>query len=472
MKIAIAGYGVEGEENYTYWAAQAQQGDSITIVDEHDQPSLPLPQGVSTILGAGAFEKLDDFDIVVRTAGLPPRKIKTSGKIWSATNEFFEKCPAPIIGVTGSKGKGTTASLVASVLKAAGIKTWLVGNIGTPALSVLNEVQPNDVVVYELSSFQLWDITRSPQTAVVLFIEQEHLDVHLNMEEYVAAKGNITRFQSSKDRLVYDADNQYSTLIAKTSSAYKIGYHEYGSIHSKVFDGIEGAYIEAAVFYYRAYDKTYSLCSTDALLLSGEHNKTNAIAALNAVWPYLYESVVRRQTELGESLEGSISHIIEAGLSGFKGLPHRLAYVETINGVQYYDDSIATTPGSAVAALKAFAGKEKVIILGGSYKGSDFTDIATTLAQPNYAAHVLLIGPEARRIADALDAAKVTTYEYIEAETGKAVLEKVVKRAYDLLPRGGVALLSPAAASFGLFVNYADRGEKYITAVKSLADQL
>ena len=152
MKVAIAGYGVEGEENYAYWSAQPHT--EITIVDEAEQFSRPLPEGVPTILGEGAFSHLEDFDMVVRTAGLAPSKIKTNGRIWSATNEFFARCPVPCIGVTGSKGKGTTASLIASILEAAGKTVWLVGNIGIPALSVLPKIQQDDIVVYELSSFQ------------------------------------------------------------------------------------------------------------------------------------------------------------------------------------------------------------------------------------------------------------------------------------------------------------------------------
>ncbi|HBO64572.1 TPA: hypothetical protein DD425_01270, partial [Candidatus Saccharibacteria bacterium] len=167
MKIAIAGYGVEGEQNYTYWSQDPS--NDITIVDQSETPSRPLPEGVTTYLAPDAFEHLQGYDMVVRTAGLSPYKIKTDGTVWSATNEFFEKCPAPIIGVTGSKGKGTTSSFIASMLEAAGRKVWLVGNIGTPALSTLSQIQQEDIVVYELSSFQLWDVERSPETAVVLF---------------------------------------------------------------------------------------------------------------------------------------------------------------------------------------------------------------------------------------------------------------------------------------------------------------
>ncbi|HMM62325.1 MAG TPA: Mur ligase family protein [Candidatus Saccharibacteria bacterium] len=159
MKIAIAGYGLEGKSNYQYYSKDPN--NKIMIVDEK-QPEGTLPSGVEVKVGAGVLNELQDFDLVIRTAGLDPKKIKTNGKIWSSTNEFFENCPAPIIGVTGSKGKGTTASLIASILRESGRNVHLVGNIGVPALDGLTDILDSDIVVYELSSFQLWDAVRSP----------------------------------------------------------------------------------------------------------------------------------------------------------------------------------------------------------------------------------------------------------------------------------------------------------------------
>lgn len=435
MKIAIAGYGVEGQENLAYWSQDPE--NDIMIVDERADGGATYPHGVDTMLGPGVFKNLNGFDLVVRTAGLAPYKIETDGKIWSATNEFFAKCPAPIIGVTGSKGKGTTSSLIASILEAAGKKVWLVGNIGVPALGVLSQVQPEDVVVYELSSFQLWDLEKSPHVAVVLHIEADHLDVHRSMDEYVEAKGQITRWQTEDDILVYNANNTYAERIAATSQAQKIPYPSASAAYVHMYD---------EMFCYGEYN---ALCSIHELRIPGGHNVVNALAAIDAVWPFTQDPAA-----------------IKAGFNAFHGLPHRLAYVATVDGVEYYDDSIATTPGSAIAALNAFPGKQKVIILGGSYKGSDFSELAHELTQHQVKA--LLIGDEAQRISQACEDAGFRNYEIIDDVPASTIAETVTRRAAEFAQPGSVVLLSPSAASFGLFKNYVDRGEQFIAAVKGL----
>ena len=426
MKIAIAGYGIEGESNYRYWAADSN--NIITIVDQR-KPDIEIPSGVETIIGGGAFEKLQDFDMVIRTAGLAPRKIKTNGKIWSATNEFFVKCPARIIGVTGTKGKGTTASLIAGILEASGKKIWLIGNIGRPALDVLGQIQKDDMVVYELSSFQLWDLEKSPHVAVILYIEQEHLDVHNDIEEYVSAKANITKQQTPEDILIYNESNQYAISIANGSKARKFGYPD-----------IKSAHVSDGDFYY----SEQKICSTDVLQLLGKHNQDNACAAIDAVW----------------GLTNDIK-VIEEGLAGFSGLPHRLHFIRDIKGVKYYDDSIATTPTSAIAALRSFA-EPKVIILGGSSKGSDFTELGKELTKHDVRA--ILIGDEAANIAKTCQLAGFYDFEIMDNPT----MENIVRRAQLLAKNDSVVLLSPACASFGLFKNYVDRGEQYISAVNNL----
>ena len=292
MKIAIAGYGVEGESNYRYWNTPDNQ---VVIIDEKE-PSHPVPVDASLIVGEDAFAKLDGYDLVVRTAGLAPRKIKTDGKIWSATNEFFAKCPAPIIGVTGSKGKGTTSSLIASILRASDKTVHLVGNIGVAALDALPDITADDVVVYELSSFQLWDAERSPQIAVVLMIEPDHLDVHTDMADYVDAKAHIVRYQTANDTVIYNGANEASGHIGQSSPARQIAYQSSNTAH-----------VRDETFYYG--DR--SLCSVEALQLPGEHNQDNACAAIDAAL----------------ALDGTITgEAIEQGLRSFTGLPQRLKF--------------------------------------------------------------------------------------------------------------------------------------------------
>ena len=426
MNIAIAGYGIEGQSSYSYWNKDGS--NDVVIVDER-QPKCELPLDANTIIGEGAFQRLKGFDLVVRTAGLAPRKIKTDGKIWSATNEFFDKCPAKIIGVTGSKGKGTTASLITSILRESGKKVWLLGNIGDPSLDVLNQISSNDIVVYELSSFQLWDLEKSPNIAVVLFIEQEHLDVHTDMDEYVNAKANITKYQTIDDLLIFNQSNQYALEIAKSSSARLIGYSD-----------IKSAHVLNDSFYYNEQ----KICSVNTLGIVGKFNYDNACAAIDAIW------------EITNDINA-----ITRGLSSFKGLPHRLQLVRELDGVKYYDDSIATIPGAAIAALRAFD-NSKVIILGGSSKGADFTSLASELAINN--AKVILIGDEAESIAAACKLAGFYDFEIMNDFN----MTKLVEKARSLSKPDGVVLLSPACASFGLFKDYADRGEKFSAAVESL----
>jgi UDP-N-acetylmuramoylalanine--D-glutamate ligase len=411
VKIAIAGYGLEGKASLKYWTAL---GDDVTIVDENDSRD-DLPSNVKSILGPNAFSKLSDFDLVIRTASLAPEKIKTNGKVWSATNEFFAKCPAPIIGVTGTKGKGTTCSLITSILRSAGSTVHLVGNIGLPALEILEEIKPEDIVVYELSSFQLWDIEKSPQTAVILKIEPDHLDVHSDFDEYVAAKSGISKYQRPIDLTYYHPTNQISAKIAMKSSGQK----------------------------YR-YDKGI-ICSTDHLRLPGAHNLENASAAIAVSKLYVDDS-----------------DKIALGLSKFEGLEHRLKFVAEKSGVRYYDDSIATTAGSAVAAIDSF-NQPKVIILGGWDKVTDLNSVVELCRETG--TKIVAVGQTGKQINDY--AKQIDTPSIYIDGTMKEVVAAAAMQAVS----GGVVLLSPACSSFDQYKSYADRGEQFIAAVHQLDDE-
>ena len=431
MKIAIAGYGAEGESNYHYWNAQ---GHDITIVDERLKPTRELPGDTDTILGPGAFQKLDGFDMVIRTAGLAPDKIKTNGKIWSSTNEFLVQCPAPIIGVTGTKGKGTTSSLIASIYRAAGRTVWLVGNIGIPPLDVLEQIGSTDIVVIELSSFQLWDLENSPHVAVVLLIEPDHQDVHADMDEYVNAKSNIRVHQTDGDLCVYNPANTFARSIAMSTGKGR-------TVRYGVPDDM-GVYARDGYF----LENEQIICSTGALQIIGGHNLDNACAAL---------TVVRA--------DGVGIDAIEAGLRSFEGLPHRLKFVREHSGVRYYDDSIATTPGSAIAAVAAFD-NPKILILGGSSKGVDFSDLAIKINKADVRA-VILIGDEADNIENTLLSSGYSSTYNLGSDVK---MMQIVQKAQSLSQPGDIVILSPSCASFGMFKNYSDRGDQFIDAVGNL----
>ena len=429
MNIALLGYGVEGESAYKYY--RAKYPDAVIVAyDQHAEPKNTLPADVKFVGGVSDFKGID-ADLAVKTPPIAPWNVEVTGEVTTITREFIKQCPAPVVGVTGTKGKGTTSSLIKSILDAAGKKTWLVGNIGVGALDVLDQISSEDIVVYELSSFQLWDLDVSPHIAVVLGIEPEHLDVHKDFEDYLGAKANIAVHQSRDDVVIYKADNQYAEDIARQATSTMIAYpHQ------------DGAHVAEGKFYYG--DQV--LCSVDVLKLPGAHNQDNTCAAIEAVWPWVQD---------GET--------IARGLAAFTGLPHRLKLVRELDGVKYYDDSIATTPGSAIAALAAFE-QPKVIILGGSYKGATYDELAAKVAESDVR-QVILIGSEASNIEAAMKSKGVTHYKNLGLTV---TMTDIVNEAKAAAQSGDVIVLSPSCASFDMFKSYADRGEQFIRAVEAL----
>ena len=453
MKIIIAGYGLEGISSLRYFQRAFPDAEFVIA----DQKAVEdAPDGVAVRTGESVFaEQLQDADMVVRAPGVPPRLLKTSGKIWSATNEFFDKCPAPIIGVTGTKGKGTTCSLIAAILRVAGQTVHLVGNIGVPALDALPSITKDDFVVYELSSFQLWDLEKSPTIAVVLMIEPDHLEVHTDFAEYLDAKKNIRRHQGIIDTCLYHPTNKYSEEVAATPfnglldeqgrvTCEYCGDDALDFAHRYAVPDENQVYVRDG--YFCVQDRR--ICRIDHLRLPGAHNLENACAAISAV------------TELPITVT---DEQYAAGLESFTGLPHRLKFIAEKNGVKYYDDSIATTPGSAIAALRAFEAP-KVLIVGGYDKGADYAEMATEIARQTVRA-VIIIGANAAKIEQSLRRASVAATIVV---LGQTTMVDVVARASQLSRPGDVVILSPAAASFGMFKNYVDRGEQFVAAVEKL----
>jgi UDP-N-acetylmuramoylalanine--D-glutamate ligase len=430
MKIAIVGFDTEGTVSYEYFKAQ---GADITICDQNTE--LIVPEGVEAQLGEGYLDNLDRFDRIVRTPGLHPAKIlaKNPGitnKITSQTNIFFEMSPTSnVIGVTGTKGKGTTSSLITKMLETAGKSVYLGGNIGVPPLTFLGELTGDAWVVLELSSFQLIDLKHSPHIAVCLMVEPEHLDWHEDFEEYIAAKQQLFIHQNSDDVAIFYAKNDNSLSIADASEGKLLPYYERpGAVVTNNEINIDNNVI----------------CQTNELQLLGEHNWQNACAATTAVW---------QVTQDIAAMKSALTH--------FSGLEHRLEFVREINEVKYYDDSFGTTPATAIVAINAFE-QPKVVILGGSDKGVTFENLAKAVKENNVRT-VITIGERGQVIADELRKAG-----YTSIVEGGSTMAEIVQTAKNIATPGDVVLLSTACASFDMFKNYKDRGDQFKQVVQAL----
>ena len=398
-------------------------------------------------LGKHYLKDLDDFDLIVRTAGLHPSEITNNNpntpdiyqKVTTATNEFFAQCPAPMIGVTGTKGKGTTSTLIYKFLQAAGQKVFLGGNIGISPLDFLHEVTADSWVVLELSNFQLIDFVGHPRIGVCLLLLPEHQDWHKNLNEYYTAKAQLFTQQAGDDITVYKSDNESTVKAIKNAKGVKIPY-TVPAENQKVFDK-EGAYIEDEVIYF----KETVICRVDEVALLGRHMLENICAAIAATW-----NIIEGNTE-----------IIKKVLREFTGLEHRLEFVREIDGVKYYDDSFATNTASTIAAIKTFK-EPKVIILGGHDKGLPFFDLADEIVHSNVR-QAIVIGQTGEKIIESL-----VSHGFENITLGGNTMNEIVHAAKNATLAGDVVLLSTACASFGLFENYKDRGNQFKAVVNSL----
>lgn len=444
MKIALIGFGLEAKSAYDYFKS-IDQNNTFEIYDENPKSKIELPNGVKFFGDFHDFSKIQ-ADLIVRTPAVNPSRLPKNTKITSVTNLFFEKCPAPIIGVTGSKGKGTVSSFIAEILRAAGLRVYLVGNIGLPALNELSKIQKDDAVIYELSSFQLWDAQKSPHIAVLNNLEVDHLDIHDDFEDYVAAKMNIAKNQTENDFFIFNAEN---SIVLKNVENLK------GQLKAELqpFQNYNLAHIQENYFLWG--DEI--IFETDILKIPGEHNQKNACAAMIATFDFLREK--------GFEIE-EIFDFWREGLSKFTGLPHRLKFVREFEGVRFYDDSIATTPGSAIAALNSFK-KPKILILGGSNKGADLSELIEKIAKmpEQELRKVILMGSESEKLAQKLISSGFERFINLGAKTN---MQEVVKTAFENAKSGDVIILSPAHASFDMFKSYVDRGEQFVENVNLL----
>ena len=444
MKIALIGFGLEAKSAYDYFKS-IDQNNTFEIYDENSKSKIELPNGVKFFGDFHDFSKIQ-ADLIVRTPAVDPSRLPKNAKITSVTNLFFEKCPAPIIGVTGSKGKRTVSSFIAEILRAAGLRVYLVGNIGLPALNELSKIQKDDAVIYELSSFQLWDAQKSPHIAILNNLEVDHLDVHDGFEDYVAAKMNIAKNQTENDFFIFNAENP---IVLKNVENLK------GQLKAELqpFQDYNLAHIQEDHFLWG----DEALFKTDILKIPGKHNQKNACAAMIATFDFLREKGFENE---------EIFDFWREGLSKFAGLPHRLKFVREFEGVRFYDDSIATTPGSAIAALNSFE-KPKILILGGSNKGADLSELIEKIAKmpEQELRKVILMGTESEKLTQKLISGGFKRFINLGTETN---MQEVVKTAFKNAKSGDVVILSPAHASFDMFKSYVDRGEQFVENVNLL----
>ncbi|MDR2748556.1 MAG: UDP-N-acetylmuramoyl-L-alanine--D-glutamate ligase [Bifidobacteriaceae bacterium] len=417
LKYAIAGAGIEGQAAYKYFS---KIGNTKLFDDSNNK-----------------YESLDKIPancIVVRSPGIHPNRLLENANIkksniTSSTNEFFSRVKNTIIGVTGTKGKGTVCSMIETILKDAlpnDRNVFLVGNIGVSALEIIDKIRDGDIIIYELSSFQLLDLRYSPHIAVVLPIEPDHLDIHSDYSEYINAKSNIVRFQNENDFAVFNSANAESIKISKLTVGKKTAYNENTDFDIK-------------------------------LSIPGVHNIENAKAATLASTLALDE-----KTFLNGSFKTEQKSSFKNALLSFSGLDHRLKKIGTVNNVIYYDDSIATTPGSVEAAIKSFDAP-KILLMGGRDKGGDYSTLIPVINEANVKA-VILYGENAEKIYNAFQG-KVNTK--LEVSNSKSINE-IVKLASTVANPGDIVILSPAASSFDMFENYKQRGDAFTNSVANL----
>ncbi len=424
-KIAVIGEGLEGLSSAKYLRGK---GASVTILDQK--------------LDNDYLNDLNKYDLIIRSPGVKPELLSSvsAEKITSQIKLFFDLCPCRIIGVTGTKGKGTTASLIYEMLKRQGRNVYLGGNIGVPPFDFLDKLDKNSIVVLELSSFQLIDLTKSPQIAVMLMVTSEHLDYHGDTKEYVDAKRNILRHQGENDIAIlnrdYPATNESD--IHTNGKVYTV------SRERESFE--EGCFVRSGMIVLRINGQDREIIATGEILLPGRHNLENVCAA-----------------SLASYLAGvSVSNITHV-LKNFKGLEHRLELVATVNDVSYYDDSFSTTPETAIAAIQSFKQPE-ILILGGSSKNSDFSELGRTISEAENIKAIIGIGAEWPKIKSHI-VDPISRFSVID---GAKNMQTVVAAAAKVAASGDVVLLTPACASFDMFKNYKDRGERFKQAVMAL----
>src|SRR5215510_320246 len=447
--ILILGLGREGGATFSFLrtlfpqkllglADQAALGQlSVSL-----QEAIRADAYVRLHLGSDYLANLLDYDVIIKSPGIPPtlpaiQQTADAGKlITSQTAIFFANCSATIVGVTGTKGKSTTASLIRDVLLAGGHDTQLVGNIGQPPLALLPQARAATIFVCELSSYQLEGLRQSPHIAVLLNIMPEHLDYHGSFAHYLEAKQTITRYQSAQDYLVYNAASETSRQVAAETRAQRFPFSVEGPL-------VPGCFIVGSdIVYCSSAGQHEAVVKVKEIPLVGTFNLQNVLAAV-AVGKLLGVST--------EAIADAVRH--------FQPLEHRLELVGTYCGITFYNAAIATVPEATIAHLETLGSDVQTILLGGYDRHLDFSRLGERLADSQVKT-LILFPTTGRRIWEALcrerESAPVLPQAFFVQD-----MEEAVRLAYRHTDTGKICLLSPASPSFGLFRDYQERGNLF-----------
>ena len=447
LKVAVIGLGVSNIPLIDY--LKEKQVD-VTVFDDREEEKIDMKvmnklkqYGFKYFLGKGNLENLKGFDLIFRSPSCMPTKTELVAEkqrgaiVTTEIEQLMKMAPCKIIGITGSDGKTTTTSLTYEILKDAGYNVYLGGNIGIPLFTKLNEIKPEDVIVLELSSFQLMEMEISPEIAAITNITPNHLNIHKDYQEYIDAKKNIFMKQGENGVVVLNADNELTNTckneangkVIMFSSTQKLenGYIIEDGIIKKCEDGIRR-----------------HIVNTSDLKLKGIHNFQNVCTALA-----LTENLV--------DTDNAIEIIKE-----FSGVHHRLELVRTIDGVEWYNDSASTSPTRGISALNSFTNKEIVLIAGGADKNLDYTPIGKPIVDKVNS--LILIGQTAPKIYDAVKNELEIQNKKLDIHMCET-FEQSLELAKRIAKSGQVVLFSPASTSFDMFKDMYDRGDKFKEAV-------
>jgi UDP-N-acetylmuramoylalanine--D-glutamate ligase len=436
------------EEGARVTASDVQPADKLAEA-LHALDGLPI----RFVLGGHPLSLLDDCDVLCLSGGVPidlPIVLEAKQRGIPLSNDsqlFVERCPAPVIGITGSAGKTTTTTLVGEMCRSAGRKTWVGGNIGNPLIGDLNAIQTSDDVVMELSSFQLEVMTCSPSIAAVLNVTPNHLDRHPSMVAYTTAKAHILDFQTPGDTAVLGWDDPVARSLADRVQG-NLWWFGAGNPDPLPQSRVPHVTVKGD-WVMLTQDRETPVCALADIRLRGDHNVLNVLAACALAYA-----------------AGIAPEPMRTAITGFKGVAHRLQWVAEVSGVNYYDDSIATAPERLIAALKAFP-EPIVLLVGGRDKHLPWEDAASLIRQR--VRRLILFGEMGDLVERAVrQAGGPAGQTVLESVHRVGTLAEAVQAAAGVARQGDVVLLSPGGTSFDAFKDFAERGDRFQEYVRAL----